>query len=94
MTEHNVDISAAITLYLAHYPGTNEQEFIARYPDESVKEEVRAILLETNKVRIDWENKTLIEIGEEVEQVMRARHPELTKAALKDLSNYFTYLVR
>jgi len=94
MTEHNVDISAAITLYLAHYPGTNEQEFIARYPDESVKEEVRAILLETNRIEIEWGDKTLIEIGEEVRHVMRTRHPELTEAALRKLGNYFTYLMK
>lgn len=94
MTEDDVDISAAITLYLAHFPDTNEQEFTARFPDESVEGEVRAILSETNRIEIEWGDKTLIEIGEEVRHVIRTRHPELTEAALRKLGNYFTYLMR
>ncbi|MFJ2368790.1 hypothetical protein [Microbacterium sp. NPDC087665] len=94
MTEHDVDISTAITLYLAHFPGADEHEFTARFPDVSVEEEVRAILLETNRIEIEWGNKTLIEIGEEVRHIMHARHPELTEAALRKLGNYFTYLMK
>lgn len=94
MADKEADLSAAIVLFLANYPGSNEQQFKARFPEESVEEEVRKILLETNKIHIEWGQKTLNDIGDEVEEIMRSRHPELTEAALRDLSNYFTYLVR
>ena len=94
MTEHDVDISAAITLYLAHYPNSNREEFVATFPHQSVEIAVRAILREAIGLQIEWGDKTLIEIGEEVRHVMRTRHPELTEAALRKLGNYFTYLMK
>ena len=33
-------------------------------------------------------------VGDEVRDVMRERHPDLSDAALHRLGNYFTYLVR
>lgn len=94
MTEQETDLSEAIVLFLANFPGSNEAEFESRYPDESVEKMVRAILLETNRVQIEWGDKTLIEIGSEVREIMHSRHPELTDSALRKLGNYFTYLMR
>lgn len=94
MTNQETDLSEAIVLFLTHFPDTNEEAFKSRYPDESVDERVQSILLETNRIQIEWGQKTLIEIGQEVRQIMHARHPELTEAALRKLGNYFTYLMR
>lgn len=94
MKDEPVDISEAIVLYLKHYPGKNQDEFLSRVDDEPTRVAVRAMLDETIRTRIDWDEKTLIEIGEEVQSVMRERHPELSDAALRKLGNYFTYLVK
>ena len=94
MTDRNVDISEAIVVFLKNYPGKNEEEFDALYGEGGAREQVRAILDETSRIRIEWGTKSLIEIGDEVEGIMHERHPELTPAALEKLSNYFTYLVR
>lgn len=94
MTDQHVDLSEAIVVFLKNYPGKNEEEFEALFGAGAAREEVRAILDETSKIRIDWGTKSLIEIGDEVEAVMHERHPDLSAAALEKLSNYFTYLVR
>ena len=94
MTDQHLDISEAIVVFLKNYPGKNEEEFEARFGDGAAREAVRAILDETSRIRIEWGDKSLVEIGDEVENVMRERHPELSAAALEKLSNYFTYLVK
>lgn len=94
MTDQHLDISEAIVVFLKNYPGKNEEEFEARFGDGAAREAVRAILDETSRIRIEWGDKSLVEIGDEVEKVMRERHPELSPAALEKLSNYFTYLVK
>lgn len=94
MTKQDFDLSAAITLYLAHYPNSNREEFVATYPHESAEVAVRAILREAMSLEIEWGTKTLIEIGEEVRHIMHARHPELTEPALRKLGNYFTFLMK
>lgn len=94
MTGQETDLGEAIGLFLANFPGNNEAAFTSRYPDESVEKRVRAILLETSRVQIEWGDKTLIEIGREVREIMHSRHPELTDPALRKLGNYFTYLMR
>ena len=94
MTGHQLDISAAVVLFLENYPGRNEDEFVARYDTGPAREAVRAILDETSRIRIDWADRSLVDIGDEVEEVMHQRHPELSAAALEKLSNYFTYLMR
>lgn len=94
MTEQNLDISEAIVVFLKNYPGKNEEEFETLFGGEAAHAAVRAILDETSRIKIEWGQKSLIEIGEEVERVMHERHPELSAAALEKLSNYFTYLVR
>lgn len=94
MTEHNVDISAAITLYLAHYPNSNREEFVATFSHESVEVAVRAILREAIGLQIEWGDKSLVEIGDEVQKIMGERHPELSDAATNALGNYFTFLMK
>lgn len=87
------NLSDAIVTFLKNYPGSNEVEFHARFgPD--VQEAVHRILEETSRTRVEWGTKTLIEIGDEIESVMHRKHPELSAAALEELGNYFTYLVR
>ncbi len=94
MSERTVDLSDALVLFLKHFPGKNHEEFLAVVEDESTREAVRAILDETQRIRIEWGQKTLVDIGREVREVMHERHPELSEAALKKLGNYFTYLVK
>ncbi|MCR2762627.1 hypothetical protein NQ152_03800 [Microbacterium sp. zg.B48] len=94
MTDQHLDISEAVVVFLKNYPGQNDEEFEARFGTDAAREAVRAVLDETSRIRIDWADKSLVDIGEEVEQVMHERHPELSAAALEKLSNYFTYLVR
>lgn len=65
-----------------------------RVDAETARDAVRVILDETMKIRIDWGEKTLIDIGHELKSVMHERHPGLTAAALKKLGDYFTYLVK
>jgi hypothetical protein len=94
MTDPQLDVSEAVEVYLKHYPGKNEDEFRARFGTDAAREAVRALLDEASSIRIVWADKSLIDIGEEVEMVMQQRHPELSAAALEKLSNYVTYLVR
>ena len=94
MTDQHLDISEAIVVFLKNYPGKNEEEFEARFGTEAAREAVRSVLEETSRIRIDWGDKSLVDIGDEVEKVMHERHPELSAAALEKLSNYFTYLVK
>lgn len=94
MTDQTVDLSEAIVLFLNHYPGKNEAEFLARVESKATRDVVNAILEETQRIKIEWGEKTLIDIGREVREVMHERHPELSEAALKKLGNFFTYLVK
>lgn len=93
MTDHALNVSDAIVVFLKNYPGKNEEEFHATF-DDGAREAVRAILDETGKIRMDWTGKSLNDIGDEVERVMHERHPELSASALDSLANYFTYLVK
>jgi len=94
MANHDFDLSAAITVYLAHYPNSNREEFVATFPHESVEIAVRAILREAIGLQIEWADKTLKVIGDEVQKTMGERHPELSDAATDALGNYFTYLMK
>ncbi len=94
MTDPVDDLSGAIVLWLEHYPGRNDAEFQARVTSPALRDEVRAMLDETMRIRIEWGQKSLAEIGDEVRDVMRRRHPELSVAAVHRLGNYFTYLVK
>lgn len=94
ITNQAVDLSEAILLYLKNYPGKNEEEFLSRVDTEAARDAVRAILDETMRIQIVWEGKSLIDIGRDVETVMRERHPQLSTAALEDLGNFFTYLMK
>ena len=90
------DLSEAIDLYLCRYPGRNENGFRARYggDTEVVRYAVRMVLDETVRIQPrSWEG-ALTEIGVEVRDVMRERHPSLSDAAIHRLGNYFTYLVK
>lgn len=90
------DMSAAVTLYLKHYPGRNDDEFDAFYGADAraARGLVRALLDETMSLRPDWSQMTLDEAGRYVECEMHARHPDLSPPALESIGNYFTYLVR
>ncbi len=94
MTDQNTELSEAIVVYLTNYPGTNEAAFEARYGPSGMREQVRAMLDDTISTRIDWAGMSLSEIGDELERVMRARHPALSGAAIRKLRNYYTYLVK
>ncbi|WP_157536162.1 hypothetical protein [Microbacterium sp. Root166] len=52
---------------------------------------VLAVVAECMAIEIDWSNATLSEAGDEAEQVMATRHPELSAAALGALRWCFTY---
>lgn len=93
-SEHTVSLSDGIVLLLKGFPRKNDEEFLAGVDDSAVRDAVRSIVSETQQVRIDWGQKTLTEIGQEVRAVMRARHPELSEAALDRLGSYYTYLVK
>lgn len=94
MTDPVDDLSEAVVLYLQHYPGRNDAEFQARVTSPALREDVRAMLDETIRIQVEWGEKSLGEIGDEVRDVMRQRHPDLSDAALHRVGNYFTYLVR
>ncbi|HWV50214.1 MAG TPA: hypothetical protein VN035_12235 [Microbacterium sp.] len=87
-------ISDRIVVFLKNYPGRNDDEFRTLVESQAARDEVRAILDETMRIQMDWTGKSLDDIGDEVERVMHARHPDLTDAALDSLANYFTYLVK
>jgi len=88
------DLSEAIVLSLKRYPGRNADEFAARFGDGNAHSAVRSVLDETMRVPIDMAGKSLVELGDEVAEIMRQRHPELSDAALRKLGNFFTYLVK
>jgi triphosphoribosyl-dephospho-CoA synthetase len=93
----NINISEALVLYLRHYPGKNDDEFISHYGPEvaaAAKEAVRALLEEAMKLQPDWNRLSLNEAGDYVESAMRDRHPELSTKALECIGNYYTYLMR
>lgn len=91
-----IDVSGAITLYLEHYPGRNNAEFLARYGNEAPAAEqlVRNLLTEAMAVQPDWAHMSLSDAGDHVQKVMHARHPELSSKALASIGNYYTYLMR
>lgn len=89
-----MNLSEAIVLYLKHYPGTNEEEFRSKFNVDADYYAVRALLDETIKIQLEWGDKSLIEIGEEVQAVLHNRHPELSAQALEALARYYTYLVK
>lgn len=93
-SDHTVSLSDGIVLLLQGYPRKNDEEFLARVDDEDVRDAVRSIVNETQRIRIEWGQKTLTEIGQEVRAVMRERYPELSEAALNRLGSYYTYLVK
>lgn len=94
MTNQPVDLSDAVVLFLKDFPSKNEEEFLATFDAEDTRAAVQTILEETSKIRIEWGDKTLVDIGREVREVMHERHPVLSEAALKKLGNYYTYLVK
>lgn len=87
-------ISEAVEIYLKNYPGDNKEEFFSIVDAEADRDAVRALLDETTKISIEWGDKSLIEIGQEVENTLHERHPELSPKALERLGNYFTYLIK
>lgn len=87
-----MNISKAIELYLKKYPDSNKQEFFQAVDSEAERDAVRTILDETSSLPIEWGQKSLVEIGQEVENILHKRHPELSTGALEKLGNYFTYL--
>lgn len=89
-----VTVSEAITLFLKKFPGRNDDEFLAAVESDETRAAVEGILQEASKIQIEWGEKTLVEIGREVREVMHERHPYLSDAALKKLGYYFTYLVK
>ncbi|GAA1726247.1 hypothetical protein [Aeromicrobium alkaliterrae] len=89
-----VDLSEAVVLFLKRYPSSNSAEFEATVSSEATRSEVQSLLDETMAVPIEWDEKSLVEIGDEVVTVMRERHPDLSEAALRKLGSYFTYLVK
>lgn len=88
------DISGAIATLFARYPGSNREVFDARFPDPVVFDRVQAFVGEALGVPDLTEPLTLQEIGAQVRDTMRERHPELTDAALRALSNVVTYQLR
>ena len=94
LARSSVGLNDAIVLFLKHFPGKNDDEFLAVVEDEAIRGAVRSILDETQSIRIEWGQKTLTELGREAREVMHQRHPELSDAALESLGNYFTYLVK
>lgn len=94
MTDPADDLGEAAVLNLQHYLGRNDAEFQARVASPALREDVRAMLDETMRIQVEWGEKSLAEIGGEVRDTMRERHPDLSDAALHRLGNDFTYLVR
>lgn len=94
MSERAVSLSEAIVLQLKHFPRKNDEEFLAAVTDESTRDAVRAVLDETRAIHIEWGRKSLTDIGQEVRDHLRQRHPELSEAAVHRLGSYFTYLVK
>ncbi len=93
-TREITDLSEAIVVFLKRYPGKNEGEFTSRVASQGLRDAVQSILDETMKTQVDWGDKTLVEIGDEVRGVMRRLHPDLSDAAVHKLGSYFTYLVK
>jgi len=89
-----MNISEAITIYLKNYPRSNEEEFLSLVESEDIRNAVRAIIDETTAIPVDFGTKSLSEIGQEVENELHERHPELSDEAVTHLKNYFTYLVK
>lgn len=94
MTEPVVSVSDAIVLLLAHFPRKNDAAFLAAVEDEATRDAVRSIVDETQRIPIEWGDKTLTDIGREVREDVHRRHPELSDAAVDRLGSYFTYLVK
>ncbi|REK73931.1 hypothetical protein DX116_00880 [Aeromicrobium endophyticum] len=89
------DLSEAVALFLKRYPGKNDDEFRSRVTDPALQEAVRSLLDETMTIQVDWDVRTTLpDIGDEVRDVVRQRHPDLSDAAVDNLASYFTYLVK
>jgi len=92
-----IDASQALTLFLKHYPGSNDAEFDEFFgPDHApaARALVRRLLDEAMSIRPDWSRMTLNDAGDYVEAEMHARHPDLSPKALECIGNYYTYLMR
>lgn len=92
-----MDSSEAVTLYLKLYPGCNGVAFDSRYGHSSsrMRAHVRQLLEEAQRVPVEQLGAVDIgAVGDYVETVMRARHPDLTDQALGAIGNYYTYLMR
>lgn len=78
MTDDEIDISQAVTLYLKHYPGKNDREFDEFYPPEragDARAAVQALLREAMSLRPDWSQMSLNEGGDFVEAEMSLPPP-------------------
>ena len=88
------DLSEAIVVYLKNYPGSNAEQFEARFPGDAARDAVREMLTETLRLEPDWEGKTLSEVSRDVREMMHDRYPELSAPALRCLGNYFSYQMK
>jgi hypothetical protein len=61
---------------------------------EAVRDAVQSLLDEAMAMPVEWDDKTLVDLGDEVVVRLRERHPDLSEEALRRLGQYFTYLVR
>ncbi|WP_143755675.1 hypothetical protein [Sanguibacter keddieii] len=89
-----MNLSDAVVLFLAGFPRHDGEKYLAAVDDETTRAAVQALLDETRQIPVEWGNKTLPEIGQEVRDELRRRHPELSETAVNRLGSYFTYLVR
>jgi hypothetical protein len=76
-TGPDADLSAAVCIYLARYPGPNQKQFNEVFADraEPMRRQVRSILTETIKIDLDWDGLSLRDGGYAVKAVMAERHP-------------------
>lgn len=89
-----MNLSDAVVLSLDRFPRHDDERYLAAVDDESTRTSVQALLDETRQIPVEWGGMTLAEIGQEVRDELRRRHPELSEAAVNRLGSYFTYLVR
>ncbi len=52
---------------------------------------VRTLWEEIGRIEVDWSTHTLVAGGELAATEMRARHPDLSPAAIKTLTNRFAF---
>ncbi|MEV7973377.1 hypothetical protein [Cellulomonas sp. NPDC089187] len=46
---------------------------------------------EMGGIPVDWSARSLLEGTQDAMRVMAARHPELSRASIRKLGNYFSY---